>query len=113
MDDRFETKLIGGVKDESEASSEFIVEKLGIRPEVVSEMKRSIAPGADYKAYKEIDRIIKEYRPHIVHTHASKSGTLGRLAAIRNNVPIVLHTFEKAVQCAEDNVFFVGSTARH
>lgn len=93
MDDRFETMLLGGTKDESEASSEFILEDLGIKPTVISEMKRAISPKSDYKSFQEISRAIKEFRPHIVHTHAAKSGTLGRLAAFQNNVSIVLHTF--------------------
>lgn len=93
MDDRFETLLLGGNKDETEASSEFVLEELGIKPTVISEMKRAISPLSDYKSYKEISRVIREFQPHIVHTHAAKSGTLGRLAAIHNNVPVVLHTF--------------------
>ena len=93
MDDRFETMLLGGTKDESEASSEFILEELGIKPTVISEMKRAISPMSDYKSYLEISKVIREFRPHIVHTHAAKSGTLGRIAAIHNNVPVVLHTF--------------------
>ncbi len=93
MDDRFETLLLGGNKDETEASSEFVLEELGIKPTVISEMKRAISPRSDYKSYKEISRVIREFKPHIVHTHAAKSGTLGRLAAIHNNVPVVLHTF--------------------
>ena len=93
LDDRFETLLVGGMKDDTEASSEFITESLGLKPHTISEMKRSISISADWKAYKEIDKIIKDYKPHIVHTHAAKSGTLGRLAAINNNVPVILHTF--------------------
>ena len=32
MDDKFETLLLGGTKDETEASSEFILYDLGIKP---------------------------------------------------------------------------------
>lgn len=89
----FETKLVGGEKDESEASSSFILDKLSITGEVIPEMRRSINPFQDLLAYWSIRKIIKKYKPHIVHTHAAKAGTLGRLAAIHAGVPIVLHTF--------------------
>jgi len=93
MDSRFETKLIGGIKDDSEASSEFILDSLDIKREHVSTMERSISPSNDRRALAEIKAIIRDYDPHIVHTHAAKSGTLGRLAAIQLGVPIILHTF--------------------
>ena len=93
MDDKFETLLLGGTKDETEASSEFILYDLGIKPKVISEMKRAISLSSDYKSYKEIAKVIQEFKPHIAHTHAAKSGMLGRLAAINNDVPIILHTF--------------------
>lgn len=93
MGDPFETKLIGGMKDESEASSDFILKSVGLTPEYIPNMKRSISPKHDIGAYKHIAKVIREYKPDIVHTHASKAGTLGRLAAINNNVPIILHTF--------------------
>ncbi|HIN40530.1 MAG TPA: glycosyltransferase family 1 protein [Flavobacteriales bacterium] len=89
----FETKLVGGSKDDSEDSSEFIVRNLGIEPVIVPEMKRSINLKNDFTAYKKIYQIIKEFKPDIVHTHASKAGTLGRIAAIRLNVPVIVHTF--------------------
>ena len=92
LDDRFETMLVGGAKDESEASSEFILDSLDLKPTLIQNMRRSIGL-SDISAYRQISQIIKEFKPDIVHTHASKSGFLGRLAAYRNNVPVILHTF--------------------
>jgi glycosyltransferase involved in cell wall biosynthesis len=89
----YETMLVGGEKDETENSSTFITESLGIEPVIVKEMKRKIDPIQDIEAYKKIKRIIKDYQPDIVHTHASKAGTIGRLAAFSCKVPAVVHTF--------------------
>ena len=93
LDPKYETLLIGGQKDESEGSSEYIVKNLGLEPIIIPEMRREISPKNDYIAYKKIKKIIAEFKPDIVHTHASKAGTLGRLAAFQSNVPVVVHTF--------------------
>lgn len=66
---------------------------MGIKPVIIKEMQRKINPRKDLIAYRKIKQIIKEYKPDIVHTHASKAGMLGRLAAINTNVPIIIHTF--------------------
>lgn len=89
----FETKLVGGVSQESEADSTFILDQLGVKAEIIPEMQRSLNLLNDRKAYVKIKDIIKEFKPDIVHTHASKAGTLGRLAAIQQNVPVIVHTF--------------------
>jgi len=89
----FETLLIGGMKDESEGSSEFILKNLGVDYRILPQMKRSINPFNDLLAYKEIKKIIKEFKPDIVHTHAAKAGALGRKAAFACNVPVTLHTY--------------------
>lgn len=93
ISDKYETLLIGGMKDESEESSDFIVENIGLKPIIIPEMKREINFKNDYTAYKKIKKIIQEYKPDIVHTHASKAGTLGRLAAYSCGVPVIVHTF--------------------
>jgi glycosyltransferase involved in cell wall biosynthesis len=89
----FETLLVGGVKDETEGSSEFIARDLGLDPVIIPEMRRSISPLDDLKAYQKIKALISDFRPDIVHTHASKAGTRGRLAASACKVPVVVHTF--------------------
>src|ERR1035437_5211879 len=89
----FETLLIGGMKDDSEGSSEFILKNLGVDYRILPQMKRSINPFNDLLAYNEIKRIIKEFKPDIVHTHAAKAGALGRKAAFACNVPVTLHTY--------------------
>ena len=93
LPDEYETLLIGGDKEESEDSSQHILDDLGIDPVIIPEMRRAIRFGNDYAAYKKIKQIIEEFKPDIVHTHASKAGTLGRMAAFSCNVPAVVHTF--------------------
>ncbi len=56
-------------------------------------MKRKPSLVSDVKAFLKIRKIMREFRPDIVHTHASKAGVLGRLAAISLGIPIVIHTF--------------------
>lgn len=89
----FDTLLCGGTIDKTEGDATFIVYNLGIKPKIISEMHRSIDLQADYKAYLKIKSIISDFKPDIVHTHASKAGALGRLAAYRMGVPVILHTF--------------------
>ncbi len=90
---QFETMLIGGQIDPSEESSLYIAQNEGLNPVIIDEMRRSINLFADKKALKKIKEIIAEFKPDIVHTHASKAGVLGRKAAFQMKVPVVVHTF--------------------
>jgi glycosyltransferase involved in cell wall biosynthesis len=93
LSSNYETLLVGGQKDESEDSSEFILEKYDLKPIIVDEMMRELDIKNDWKAYWKIRKIIEEYKPDIVHTHAAKAGTVGRLAAYHCKVPVIIHTF--------------------
>jgi glycosyltransferase involved in cell wall biosynthesis len=59
---------------------------------VLSSLRRSLSPVRDPRALRELVRRLRRLRPDVVHTHASKAGLLGRLAARRLGVPCV-HTF--------------------
>lgn len=93
MPSEYETLLVGGEKDDTEDSSEFILKNLGLEPIIIPEMKREIDLRSDYDAYKKMVQLIKDFKPDIVHTHASKAGTIGRLAASNLNVKAIVHTF--------------------
>lgn len=90
---QYETLLVAGMKDDTEESSEFILNKLAIKPHYIPNMYRAINPLKDLPAYQEIKQIIRNYKPDIVHTHAAKAGALGRLAAYEMGVPVIVHTF--------------------
>lgn len=89
----YETKLIGGVPSKEEGDAQSFLELNGVNASIISSMSRKVNFYQDIKTFYKLRSIIKEFRPLIVHTHASKAGFLGRLAAISCGVPIVVHTF--------------------
>ncbi|MEO7800520.1 MAG: glycosyltransferase [Ginsengibacter sp.] len=93
MAPEFETLLVVGEKESHEHSADYLTEQLGVEPLVIPEMGRSINPINDYKAYRKLKSIIKEFKPDIVHTHAAKPGALGRLAAYTSGVKVIVHTY--------------------
>ncbi len=64
---------------------------------IVPEMGRSINPFSDLAAFWKIYRLIKKGRYHIVHTHSSKAGVLGRIAAWLAGTPLIVHTLHSLV----------------
>ena len=93
LGNEYETILVGGLPEEGEADSLFILDKYDVKPILLKEMTREPNFYSDRKAYKKIREIIQKFKPDIVHTHAAKAGALGRRAAAAENVPIILHTF--------------------
>ncbi len=59
---------------------------------ILPEMRRAINPFLDVAAFLFLLGYLKRERPTVVHTHSSKAGILGRLAARRTGVPIIVHT---------------------
>jgi glycosyltransferase involved in cell wall biosynthesis len=93
--ERFDPYLIsgkGGVLD-NEAS------KLGSRLIFIPSLRRDIHPFFDLLALIELVRIIRKIRRShpeallIVHTHSSKAGILGRVAAYLAQVRLIIHTY--------------------
>jgi len=93
LPENYETKLVGGQANVTEASAMEILEKLNITASILPSMSRKLNLTRDLKAFFELRKIIREFKPQIVHTHASKAGFLGRLAAFTSGVPVVVHTY--------------------
>jgi glycosyltransferase involved in cell wall biosynthesis len=67
----------------------------GFDVRVVPSLRRSIQPLRDASALRALRRELRELQPELVHTHSSKAGILGRVAAARLNLPAV-HTIHGA-----------------
>src|SRR6476646_1286756 len=89
----FETILVVGEKEDHEKSAAYLADQLEVNYVTIKGMGRSINQASDFLAYQELKRLIKSFKPDIVHTHSSKPGALGRLAASSSKVPVILHTF--------------------
>ena len=58
----------------------------------IPEMVREISPGKDMKALARLREYFKREKFDVVHTHSSKAGIIGRIAARQAGVPVVVHT---------------------
>jgi glycosyltransferase involved in cell wall biosynthesis len=56
-------------------------------------LRRELNPLQDLLAFWTLERTIRRLDPIIVHTHMTKAGALGRMAARQAGVPIRVHTF--------------------
>ncbi len=87
-----EVTLITGPETGPEGSLLEEVRSAAFDVVVVDELRRSIRPWRDLKALGRLAALLGELRPDVVHTHSSKAGILGRLAAARAQVPMIVHT---------------------
>jgi len=78
----FETLVATGRSGIGEGDLAGELAAMGIPMERIGGMGRELSPARDFGALRAIRKLIATFRPHIVHTHTSKAGVLGRLAAI-------------------------------
>lgn len=69
-----------------------IAEEMGIKCIYIKTLTRDISPIKDIYSFILLLRIMKQYNFDIVHTHSSKTGVLGRIAAYLCKVKCIVHT---------------------
>jgi glycosyltransferase involved in cell wall biosynthesis len=89
----YETRLIVGRESPREGNMLALATERGVECETVAGLGREIAPLGDVVALAGLVRLMRAWRPGIVHTHTAKAGLLGRLAARVARVPTIVHTF--------------------
>src|SRR5918999_6000406 len=78
----YETTLVAGRVSPGEGSMEYVIREQGIEPRFIPELQRDISAVRDAVVVARLRRLIRELRPHIVHTHTAKAGAVGRMAAL-------------------------------
>lgn len=58
----------------------------------IPSLVRELDPWRDFQAYRQLRRFFRERGFDVVHTHSSKAGVVGRIAARHAGVPVVVHT---------------------
>jgi len=90
---RFDPVILTGEVGAAEGDMTYYAREQGVEPFVLSGLGRELRPLVDLFLLAKLWRIFRRERPHVVHTHTAKAGTLGRLAAWLAGVPVIIHTF--------------------
>ena len=111
-----EIKLISGPTTGPEGSLEDQARKIPGLLTLVPELVRPVHPLKDFFALRQLEKVLREQKPVLVHTHSGKAGILGRLAAKRAGVPVIIHHLHGPsfgnFQSAPANWIFAASEKR-
>lgn len=87
-----DVKLISGPTTGPEGSIEPAVAGIPSLLTLLPALVRPIHPWKDLWALRQLAELFRAQQAEIVHTHSGKAGVLGRLAARRAGVPVIVHT---------------------
>ena len=88
--------LVSGPGLGPEGSLEDDARGRGVPLEIIPALQRPIHVTRDWQSYRAIAGVVRAYRPDVVHTHSGKAGLLGRFAAHRAGVGVIVHTVHGA-----------------
>lgn len=89
---RYHVSILSGPQTGPEGSLIEEVRQRNIPLTILPELLREVSPANDLRALWKMAKMMRDGRYHIVHTHSSKAGVLGRVAAKLARVPVIVHT---------------------
>ena len=88
----FAVEVISGPQTGSEGSLIEEGRSKGVRITILPSLVRQVNPWMDFKALWQMVGYLRKNQYSIVHTHSSKAGILGRIAAKLAGIPVIIHT---------------------
>ncbi len=89
----YTTRLVIGEESAREGNMLPLAHARGVVCTQIAGLGREIRLVSDFRALRVLYRMMRDWKPAIVHTHTAKAGMLGRVAAAFARVPIVVHTY--------------------
>lgn len=87
--------LITGPGLGPEGSLEERARRGGVDLRILDASRRALHPWRDARTYSQVVSLLRQIQPDLLHTHSSKAGIIGRVAAARLKLPCV-HTIHGA-----------------
>lgn len=82
----YRTLLVCGQVSGHEGDMSYLAESKGVKPLFLPSLGREISAVEDGRSLLSLRDVIRRFRPHIIHTHTAKAGTVGRLAGLSFNL---------------------------
>ncbi len=101
----YEVHIATGPNNPNERSMYETADKLNIPVFTFTHLKRAITPFSDFLSIVQLARFIKKNNYDIVHTHSSKAGVVGRIAAWLAGTPVRIHTIHGLPFHRYQNIF--------
>jgi len=90
----FELLIIYGEKESHEVEASYLLSKYpNLQIKKIPTLRRSINPFLTISVFLSIVKIIRSFKPDIVHTHGAVPGVVGRLAAFFCHINVIVHTY--------------------
>lgn len=88
--------VVAGRIPPGEESLEHLAGELAVPYRHLPSLQRELSPAADTRTVAELRKLLRTERPDVLHTHTSKAGATGRVAALlagRARPPVIVHQF--------------------
>ena len=102
---KYQNILVCGTVETGEGDMTCLAKDKGIQVIIIPKLGREISLINDLKSFLSLRKIIKQFKPDIVHTHTAKAGTLGRMAAMSLNLIAPFRKKIKTVHTFHGHVF--------